>query len=301
MDSRRLKITADHRTSLIVDPADGRIPPLVPLSPERQKARAARADANARFNAGLPDDVSGHVAAGALHHPHRFAAVPADDLQQRFSHLPESRATWRSRPEMIHSARIIPLDGRPHLGKNLHQWLGDTRGHWDGNTLVVETTNFRTDDGVVFQNANPGDLPHHRTLHARRRRHAQLRVHGRGSEDVDEAVDGAHPVDEDRSGRADVRVRLPRRQLRHRPLPDRGARSREERGDVNEVNATPEKGDRCERVVAVSGPRCVLTSAPALGPSRVRRGVRREEAGQVYRARSRRWTGSIPTPGSTST
>jgi hypothetical protein len=58
-------------------------------------------------------------------------------------------------PEMIHSARIIPLDGSPHLGKNLHQWLGDSRGHWEGNTLVVETTNFRTDPGVVFQGANP--------------------------------------------------------------------------------------------------------------------------------------------------
>ena len=45
-------------------------------------------------------------------------------------------------PEMIHSARIIPLDGRPHLGQGLHQWLGDTRGHWDGDTLVIETTNF---------------------------------------------------------------------------------------------------------------------------------------------------------------
>jgi len=56
---------------------------------------------------------------------------------------------------MIHSARIIPLDGRPHLGKNLHQWLGDSRGHWDGKTLVIETTNFRTDGGVVFQAADP--------------------------------------------------------------------------------------------------------------------------------------------------
>jgi hypothetical protein len=56
MDSRRLKITADRRTSLVVDPPDGRIPPPVPLTPEREKARAARAAANARFNAGLPEN-----------------------------------------------------------------------------------------------------------------------------------------------------------------------------------------------------------------------------------------------------
>ncbi len=55
MDARRLKITPDRRTSLIVDPPDGRIPPLVPLTPERQKARAERAAVVARFNAGLPN------------------------------------------------------------------------------------------------------------------------------------------------------------------------------------------------------------------------------------------------------
>ena len=44
--------------------------------------------------------------------------------------------------EMIHDARIIPIDGRPHLPSTVRQWLGDSRGHWDGNTLVVETTNF---------------------------------------------------------------------------------------------------------------------------------------------------------------
>jgi hypothetical protein len=57
MDSRRLKITSDHRTSLIVDPPDGRIPPTVALSPERERARVARAAANVRFNAGLPDRI----------------------------------------------------------------------------------------------------------------------------------------------------------------------------------------------------------------------------------------------------
>ena len=44
--------------------------------------------------------------------------------------------------EIIHDARVIPIDGRPHLPSSVHQWLGDSRGHWEGNTLVVETTNF---------------------------------------------------------------------------------------------------------------------------------------------------------------
>src|SRR5213596_3422898 len=43
---------------------------------------------------------------------------------------------------MIHEHRIVPLDRRPHLAQNIHQWLGDSRGHWEGDTLVVDTTNF---------------------------------------------------------------------------------------------------------------------------------------------------------------
>ena len=53
-------------------------------------------------------------------------------------------------PEMIHSARIIPVDGRPHVTKNIKLWLGDTRGHWEGNTLVLETDNFRPDTGTRY-------------------------------------------------------------------------------------------------------------------------------------------------------
>jgi len=44
--------------------------------------------------------------------------------------------------EMVHDARVIPLDGRPHVPQNIRLWMGDSRGHWDGNTLVVDTTNF---------------------------------------------------------------------------------------------------------------------------------------------------------------
>jgi hypothetical protein len=154
MDARRLKITANRRTSLIVDPPDGRIPPLAPLSPEREKAKAARAAARARFDAGLPDSF-------------RDATLPVRCIIRTDSppylpiaynndfHIFQSPGFVVIAPEMIHSARVIPLDESPHLGSNLHQWLGDSRGHWEGPTLVVETTNFRTDDGVIFQDANP--------------------------------------------------------------------------------------------------------------------------------------------------
>ena len=154
MDSRRLKITADRRTSLVVDPPDGRIPPPVPLTPEREKARAARTAANARFNAGLPEnyvDMSLPVRCIIrTDSPPYLPTIYNNDFQ-----IFQSPGYVVIAPEMIHSARVIPLDGRPHLNKNLKQWLGDSRGHWEGNTLVVETTNFRSDDGGVYQNAIP--------------------------------------------------------------------------------------------------------------------------------------------------
>jgi hypothetical protein len=56
-------------------------------------------------------------------------------------------------PEMIHDARIVPLDGRPHVGSGIRLWDGDPRGHWEGDTLVIETTNYNN------QGETPGDLP----------------------------------------------------------------------------------------------------------------------------------------------
>jgi len=154
MDSRRLKITNDRRTSLIVDPADGRLPPAVQISPERQKIRAERQAAGARFNQGMP------LIATELSLPIR-CIIRTDSppylptIYNNNFQIYQSPGFVVIAPEMIHSARIIPLDGRPHIGKNLKQWLGDTRGHFEGNTLVLETTNFRTDDGTVYQGANP--------------------------------------------------------------------------------------------------------------------------------------------------
>ena len=116
--------------------------------------RAARAEAAARFAAGLPDDFTD------MSWPVRCVVrtdVPPylPTIYNNNFQIFQSPGYVTIAPEMIHSARIIPLDGRPHLNKNLRQWLGDTRGHWEGSTLVVETTNFRAEEGVLFQGANP--------------------------------------------------------------------------------------------------------------------------------------------------
>ncbi len=154
MDSRRLKITNDHRTSLIVDPPDGRLPAKVPPTPERAKVLADGAASNKRFNAGLPDtymDFSLPVRCII-----RTDAPPyLPTIYNNDFHIFQSPGYVMIEAEMIHSARIIPLDHRPHLGKNLKQWLGDPRGHWDGNSLVIETTNFRSEEGPNTQGANP--------------------------------------------------------------------------------------------------------------------------------------------------
>jgi hypothetical protein len=59
---------------------------------------------------------------------------------------------------MVHNARVIPLDGRPHLGPSVRQWTGDSRGRWDRDALVVETTNFRVDSNMRSGSGEAGRL-----------------------------------------------------------------------------------------------------------------------------------------------
>jgi hypothetical protein len=116
--------------------------------------RAERGEAAARFAAGLPDnytDMSWPVRCVVRTDVPPYLPTIYNNNFQIF----QSPGYVTIAPEMIHSARIIPLDGRPHLNKGLRQWLGDTRGRWEGSTLVIETTNFKAEEGVLLQGANP--------------------------------------------------------------------------------------------------------------------------------------------------
>jgi hypothetical protein len=131
---RGTKLIGTQRTSLIVDPEDGRIPP---LTPEGQKRATARSEARRRPPEG-PEDLS---------LPERcllFNAGPPmlpGPYNNNFQIIQTSENVVIYN-EMIHDVRVIPLDGRPHLPQNVRLWLGDSRGRWQGSTLVVETTNF---------------------------------------------------------------------------------------------------------------------------------------------------------------
>jgi hypothetical protein len=123
------------RTSLITDPRDGRIPPLTPEGQRRAAERARRRGnpADAAENRTLLE----RCLTWGADIPPLLPAVYYANLQ-----IIQSANYVVVMTETIHSARIIPLDSRPHLGQNLRQWIGDSRGHWEGNTLVVDTVNY---------------------------------------------------------------------------------------------------------------------------------------------------------------
>src|SRR5947207_2321841 len=131
---RGTRVVSSLRTSLIVDPPDGRIPP---LTPEAEKKAAARAEARRAHPADGPEDLS--LADRCIARP----GPPMVPAGYNNNHVILQTADYVViLSEMIHDARIIPLDARPHLPNNVRQWLGNSRGRWEGNTLVVETTNF---------------------------------------------------------------------------------------------------------------------------------------------------------------
>ena len=135
-------VTTD-RTSLIVDPPSGRVPAFTPAAERR---RAARREARRGVGTdeispgGWIDELSPPVRCilGFNQGPPMTPSAYNNNMQlfQTSDHVVILN-------EMIHDARIVPLDGRPHLPQHVRQWTGSSRGRWDGDTLVVETTNRR--------------------------------------------------------------------------------------------------------------------------------------------------------------
>ena len=143
---RGTKVVKTLRTSLIIDPPDGRIPALVPAANQRlaaqRQARAGRATDGPEFRP-LAERCLLWATAG----PPMMPSFYNNNYQ-----IVQNSGYVTILVEMIHDARIIPIDNRPHLPGSVRQWMGNSVGHWEGNTLVVETTNFT--DKTAFQNSS---------------------------------------------------------------------------------------------------------------------------------------------------
>jgi hypothetical protein len=126
-------VLASRRTALIMDPPDGRVPP---LTPDARQKLAARAEA--RRSADGPEAFSLGERCILFGAGPPIVPGPYNNNIQ----IVQTRDTVVVFNEMIHDARIIPMDGRPHLPATIRPLLGDSRGRWDGDTLAIETTNF---------------------------------------------------------------------------------------------------------------------------------------------------------------
>jgi hypothetical protein len=150
----RFEASRGSRLWLVVDPADGKIPA---MTPEGQKASAARAAARAaaRTGRGTADSYTDR----SLYDRCITRGLPGSMMPANYGNsyrIVQSPGYVAISYEMVHETRIIPLDDRPQVGSTIRQYMGEPRGRWDGNTLVVETSHFR--DDPVYRGSNPETL-----------------------------------------------------------------------------------------------------------------------------------------------
>ena len=146
LDVIQSKVGLSRRTSLIIGP-EGRIPP---QTPEAQKRLADRNAARRghEFDSYEDRPLQERCIVWTAEGPPMMSSGYNSNLQ-----IVQGPNNVTIMEEMIHDARTIPTDGRPHLARGIRQYMGDSRGHWEGDTLVVDTTNFT--DKTSFMGSTP--------------------------------------------------------------------------------------------------------------------------------------------------
>jgi hypothetical protein len=140
---RATSVVSTLRTSLIVDPRNGKVPPLTPDAQARaaveRSHRPLRATGGFEGGRGADSWLDRSLWERCITQGLPRISGRAYNSNLKIVQTPDHVALLH---EQIHEVRIIPLDGRPQLDQGIRQYMGDSRGHWDGETLVVETTNF---------------------------------------------------------------------------------------------------------------------------------------------------------------
>jgi hypothetical protein len=138
-----------RQASLIVDPPDGRMPPLTPEAQAREEAlrahRESRGPADSYTDRSLYDRCITRGIAGSI--------LPV--IYNNGNVIVQAPGYVAIVNEMIHETRIVPLDERPHVQPDIKLWMGDSRGRWEGDTLVVETTNLTDRTGIGVNGGGP--------------------------------------------------------------------------------------------------------------------------------------------------
>jgi hypothetical protein len=139
------EVLSTRQTSLVVDPPDGRVPVRPEAEQKRDYDRAHNTDSYEHMSVWdrcISRGVPGSMFPAGYNNAYQILQIPGYVVILY---------------EMIHDARIIPLDGRPHLGSRIDLWMGDSRGRWEGDTLVVETRNFH-DRGWIASSSAAGRM-----------------------------------------------------------------------------------------------------------------------------------------------
>jgi len=146
-----------RQTSLIVEPANGRIPPLT------EEGRARAATMKSSWNGDIFDDISDFNALDRC----ITRGMPASMVPFPYNNgleIYQSPGYVVMRLEMIHETRVIPVDGRPPLPQGMQHWMGESRGRWEGDSLVIETTNFNGESPMVIVGPSNPPIPTSKSL-----------------------------------------------------------------------------------------------------------------------------------------